>query len=189
MILITGGVKSGKSSFALELAGKFRGPRAFIATCEAFDREMKAKIKRHKSDRGPGFALYEEPTDIFRPLRAGKAGVYVIDCVTVWVSNLLYYKKDIKKYFGRFLGSLRGNEIIVTNEAGLGVIPDNEMSRGYVNHLGEINKLLGLQDIPGAFETPSAPVRDTPRAQQGHYRGQPQEHAHGVEARGRLDLE
>jgi adenosylcobinamide kinase/adenosylcobinamide-phosphate guanylyltransferase len=142
MILITGGIKSGKSSLALELAKKRKGPRAFLATSEAFDGEMKARIKRHKAERGSGFKLYEEPTDIFTPLKTIKANVIVIDCITVWVSNLIYYKKDLKEYFKKFISSLSGNEIIVTNEVGLGVIPDNALSREYVDRLGEINKML-----------------------------------------------
>ena len=142
MILITGGVKSGKSSLALELARKIKGPRVFVATSEAFDGEMKARIKRHKMERGSGFALCEEPIDIFKPLRTEKANVVVIDCITVWVSNLIYYKKDLKEYFRKFMNSLNGNEIIVTNEVGLGVIPDNAMSREYVDRLGEINNII-----------------------------------------------
>ena len=142
MILITGGIKSGKSSLALELARTSKGPRAFIATCVAFDGEMKKRIKRHQKERGTGFVLYEEPTDIFKPLRRSKAKVIVIDCVTIWVSNLIYYKKNVSKYFKSFLAALKGNEIIVTNEVGWGIIPDNGLSREYLNRISEINKLL-----------------------------------------------
>ncbi len=142
MILITGGIKSGKSTLALELARKSKSPRAFIATCEAFDYEMKERIKHHQKERGGGFILFEEPTDIFKPLRKTKANTVVIDCVTTWVSNLIYYKKDLNKFFKDFLEALKGNEIIVTNEVGCGIIPDNKLSREYLNRIGEINKLL-----------------------------------------------
>ena len=142
MILITGGVKSGKSTLALELARKIKGPRVFIATSEPIDKEMKAKIKRHKLERGSGFEVFEEPTEIFRPLKTQKANVYLVDCITTWVSNLIYHKKDLPQYFITLIDSLDGNEIVVTNEVGWGVIPANKLSRDYINYIGEINKML-----------------------------------------------
>jgi len=145
MILITGGVKSGKSTLALELARKSSAPRLFIATSVPFDAEMTRKIARHKKERGNGFILREEPCDIHKPLKTGGVNVTLIDCVTTWVSNLIYYKKDLNKYFKNFLGSLRGNEIIVTNEVGLGIIPADGLSREYLNRLGNINKLLAAR--------------------------------------------
>ena len=142
MILITGGIKSGKSTLALKLARKFTAPRVFIATSVAFDSEMSQKIERHKSERGKGFTLIEEPTDIHKILRSIKAKITVIDCMTTWVSNLIYYEKDMDAYFKNLMGSLKGSEIIVTNEAGMGVIPANKISRHYLNRLGELNKML-----------------------------------------------
>ena len=106
---------------------------------------MKTKIRRHKLERGAGFSLCEEPTDIFKPLKNSKANVCLIDCITIWVPNLIYYKKDIPEYFSRFMDSLRGNEVIVTNEVGLGIMPDNGIAREYINRLGEINKKLAVK--------------------------------------------
>jgi len=145
MILITGGVRSGKSTIALELARKFKEPRLFIATSEPFDTEMKRKIKAHKRSRGNGFILREEPTEIFRPLKTDKFSVCVIDCVTTWVGNLMHHGKDPKKYFDSFLRALTGKEIIVTNEVGWGVIPADADSRQYINLLGDINKKLAAR--------------------------------------------
>lgn len=142
MILITGGIKSGKSSLALELARKVSGPRLFIATSEAFDKEMEKKISRHKKERGAGFILREEPVEIFEALSSDKSNVCIIDCMTIWLGNLIHYNKDINRYFKILIRSLKGNEIIVTNEVGLGVIHADPMSRAYVNRLGELNKML-----------------------------------------------
>lgn len=147
MILITGGVKSGKSGFALELAKKFDPPRAFIASGEPFDEEMKIRITRHKEERDRDFIIYEEPTLIYKPLIESCATVYIIDCITTWVGNLLHYEKNIENEFDLLLKNLTGKEIIVTNEVGLGVMPANEMSRKFIDYLGNINKeLAGKSD-------------------------------------------
>ena len=145
MILITGGIKSGKSTLALDLARKFKSPRLFIATSEPLDPEMERKINAHKRSRGNGFVLREEPTEIFKPLKADKFNVCVIDCVTTWVGNLMHHGRDPEKYFDALVRALSGKEIIVTNEVGWGVIPADEASREYVNLLGSINKRLAAR--------------------------------------------
>lgn len=142
MVLITGGVKSGKSSLALTLARQQPAPRVFIATGVAMDDEFKQRIEIHRRERGADFILHEEPTEIMRPLEHVKAGVYVIDCITLWVNNLLYYKHNTDEYCGKLITALTGREIIVTNEVGWGVIPDNALSRQYIDTLGAVNKAL-----------------------------------------------
>ncbi|MBN1823133.1 MAG: bifunctional adenosylcobinamide kinase/adenosylcobinamide-phosphate guanylyltransferase [Endomicrobiales bacterium] len=142
MILITGGVKSGKSTLALEIANKTKGRKLFVATAVPFDKEMSAKIERHRKERGSGFEVKEEPTEIAAVIRENDADAVVVDCVTVWVGNIMHGAKDAKRYFRDFIGSLKGNEIIVTNEVGMGVMPDNEMAREYAGLLGKINKEL-----------------------------------------------
>jgi len=142
MILITGGIKSGKSTLALEVAKKISEPRIFIATSEPIDTEMRSKIERHKADRGKGFILYEEPIEISTLLLKTSANVTLIECMATWVNNLIHYKKDVDEYFNSFINSLKGNEIIVTNETGLGIIPDTPLVREYSMHLGNINKML-----------------------------------------------
>ncbi|MCX5781397.1 MAG: bifunctional adenosylcobinamide kinase/adenosylcobinamide-phosphate guanylyltransferase [Elusimicrobia bacterium] len=142
MILITGGVKSGKSTLALELALKIPKPRVFVATSVPFDSEMRSKIKRHRTERGNGFILHEEPTEISALIEKAKANVVLIDCVTTWVGNLMHYGKNTNLYFANLLDSLKGNEILVTNEVGHGIIPENPLARDYLNLLGNINKSL-----------------------------------------------
>lgn len=142
MILITGGVKSGKSSLALTLARQHSEPRVFIATGVAMDDELRNRIAVHQHERGTDFILHEEPTEIMRPLKHVLAGVYIIDCITLWVNNLLYNNLNPDEYCQKLITALTGREIIVTNEVGWGVIPDNALSRQYIDSLGAVNKAL-----------------------------------------------
>jgi adenosylcobinamide kinase / adenosylcobinamide-phosphate guanylyltransferase len=142
MILLTGGVKSGKSNFALDLAKNFGPNKVFIASGVPFDEEMKARIARHKAERDPDFILYEEPIEIYRPLMECSANVYIIDCLTTWMGNLLHYGRDVEKEIDILVKHLTGKEIFITNEVGWGIMPLNEMSRKFIDHLGNLNKKL-----------------------------------------------
>ncbi len=142
MILLTGGVKSGKSLRAQHLAMECDQPRVFIATGVPFDEEMRARIERHKTDRGEGFILREEPVEIHKPLAEIKASVYVIDCMTTWLANLLHYGVDVPEAIDRLFRALTGREIVVTNEVGWGLMPAEAESRKYIDLLGGLNKRL-----------------------------------------------
>ncbi len=142
MILLTGGVKSGKSKFALELAKNIGPPKVFIASGVPFDDEMKTRIARHRMEREQDFILYEEPIEIYRPLRESTANTYVIDCITTWIGNLIHYERDVEKETDLLLRTLTGKEIVITNEVGWGVMPVNEMSRIFIDYLGNVNKKL-----------------------------------------------
>lgn len=145
MVLLTGGVKSGKSLRAQHLAMECEPPRVFIATGVPFDEEMEARIERHKSDRGGGFILCEEPVEIHKPLAGIKASVYVIDCMTTWLANLLHHGVDVPEAIDRLFGALTGREIVVTNEVGWGLIPVESQNRRYVEMLGGLNKRLAAR--------------------------------------------
>ncbi len=142
MILITGGIKSGKSTLAVKLARECAAPRIFIATGVPMDHEFEKRIAIHQKERGDDFILFEEPTEIFKPLTTVTAGVFLIDCITLWVNNLLYHKLDVDRYIEKLASSLTGKEIFVTNEVGWGVIPDNELARKYIDAIGKTNALL-----------------------------------------------
>ena len=140
MILLTGGVKSGKSTYALRLSQKYT-KKAFIATAEPFDDEMKIRIKKHKSERDISFTTFEEPLEISSVIRSisNDYDVIIVECLTTWLSNVMYYKKDTEKYIEDFISPLSGKEIIVTNEVGLGIIPSDLLSRKYVDYIGYLN--------------------------------------------------
>ena len=148
MILITGGVKSGKSRFALKLAKGFK-KKAFIATGVPFDEEMKRRIEKHKAERGRGFGEYEEPVNLGTLLRkiSSKYDVIRIDCMTTWLGNLFHYKVDLEEKVSEFIESLSGKEIIITNEVGFGIIPSDKTTREYAEELGKLNsRLASLAD-------------------------------------------
>ena len=139
-ILITGGVKSGKSRRALELALAFPAPRHFVATALAFDDEMREKIIRHKTERGDRFLTTEEPYRIDRVVQEN----CVLDCVPLWLNNLFYENRisEIDLILDSLIEGLPANIVIVTNEIGMGVIPQDPMTRRYGNELGRINARL-----------------------------------------------
>lgn len=138
--LLTGGVKSGKSRRALELAAAFPERRYFLATATAFDDEMRDRIERHKAERAGSFDTVEEPFDIDRAARERM----VLDCVPMWLNNLFFAERetDWEPILGRFLAALPRDIVIVTNETGMGVIPADPLSRRYGMALGLINARL-----------------------------------------------
>jgi adenosylcobinamide kinase/adenosylcobinamide-phosphate guanylyltransferase len=139
-ILITGGVKSGKSTRALELAMDFPEPRYFVATATAFDEEMREKIKKHKDDRADRFITIEEPFDITKSIENNM----ILDCVPLWLNNMFYEgrESEIDGILESFIERLPKNAVIVTNETGMGVIPADPLSRRFGNKLGSVNATL-----------------------------------------------
>ncbi len=150
-ILILGGAKSGKSSLALELADRTSGRRVFLATAQAGDGEMQDRIRRHQAERGPEWSTVEEPLDLRASLmRAdGADGVLVVDCLTLWLSNLLTVadlpEEEVKKQgrdLAALLPGLKAQVILVANEVGLGIVPDNALARLYRDLAGALNQEL-----------------------------------------------
>ncbi|MDP2791176.1 MAG: bifunctional adenosylcobinamide kinase/adenosylcobinamide-phosphate guanylyltransferase [Rectinemataceae bacterium] len=138
--LITGGVKSGKSSHALVLARDFPEPRRFLATAEAFDGEMAERISRHKAERAERYITIEEPLDIQDRLEENM----ILDCIPLWLNNMFHYGREasIESAIGALIARLPDNIIIVTNEIGMGFIPADPLSRRYGDALGRINARL-----------------------------------------------
>lgn len=135
--LITGGVKSGKSSFALRLAEDFSEPRYFLATAEAFDDELKARIAKHKEERAERFTTIEEPLEIAQNLKENM----ILDCIPLWLNNMFHYGREssLDEAINSFIAKLPQNIIIVTNEIGMGFIPADPLSRRYGDAFGRLN--------------------------------------------------
>jgi adenosylcobinamide kinase/adenosylcobinamide-phosphate guanylyltransferase len=147
--LILGGAKSGKSSLALELADRAGGRRVFIATAQAGDGEMQERIRRHQAERGPEWSTVEEPIDLRAALQNAdhNDAVLVVDCLTLWLSNLLTVAQlpagDIAakgRELAALLPTLQGRVILVANEVGLGIVPDNALARLYRDLAGGLNQ-------------------------------------------------
>ncbi|WP_025270527.1 bifunctional adenosylcobinamide kinase/adenosylcobinamide-phosphate guanylyltransferase [Hippea sp. KM1] len=161
--LITGGVKSGKSRYALELSLGYKH-RLFVATAEAFDDEMKRRIEKHKRERGNLFKTKEEPVYLADVLnKADGFDVCLIDCLTVWVSNLLFYKKENQiELFLKALEAASFDVIVVSNEVGLGIMPDNALSRRYMDLLGELNQRVAAMSERFVFMVSGQPLNIKP---------------------------
>jgi adenosylcobinamide kinase/adenosylcobinamide-phosphate guanylyltransferase len=141
IVLIGGGSRSGKSRHALEYARRFPAPRTFLATAEALDAEMRERISAHQAERGAEFATVEAPLDLAGALPLD--GVCVIDCLTLWTSNLLFAERDIPAETERLLAAARrcpATLIFVTNEVGCGIVPENELARRFRDAAGRLNQ-------------------------------------------------
>ena len=147
VILLTGGARSGKSRKALELASGYRR-KAFIATAEPLDFEMEKRIAAHGRERGDGFVTVEEPVDLSGAIASLPTGteVAVIDCLTVWLGNLLYRFREPEEWLRpveSFLKTLKSPPctlVIVTNEVGMGIVPDNPLARAFRDAAGLLNQ-------------------------------------------------
>ena len=156
IILITGGARSGKSSFSLSLGKDIFNEKIFIATAVLIDEEMKDRIKKHKEGREKEFTTIEEPyklQETIRTLDYSKDLFIILDCITVWLGNL-YHKynsneQTIEKEVSAFISILKeykvhgnGSLIIITNELGSGIIPENRMARDFRDKAGRLNQAL-----------------------------------------------
>lgn len=148
-ILITGGMKSGKSRYALALAKKLDGPKIFLATAEPFDDEMRKKIRYHQKERKKKFLTIEEPLYLAKALHKleSSPGIIIIDCLTVWMNNLFYHFKDGEaqrqaqvEQFLKILKKASSTVIMVTNEIGMSIIPDNALARDFSEQMGFFNQ-------------------------------------------------
>mgnify|MGYP004704276721 CR=1 FL=1 len=155
--LITGGVKSGKSSRALQLAADFTGTRHFLATATSFDDEMRDRITRHRAERAEAFVTIEETVDIDLALRNSM----IVDCIPMWLNNLFYLKRDAEweAILKRFIAAMPPELVIVTNETGMGVIPADPLSRRYGIALGMANAHLARAVDRVDFMVAGLPLR------------------------------
>lgn len=144
-LLVIGGARSGKSRHAQACAEQTGKRRVYIATAQAGDDEMAARIARHRADRGPEWHTVEAPLALPEAIGAAVAAdrVVLVDCLTLWASNLLLAGHDIEGETGRLLSAMAraaGPLILVTNEVGLGIVPDNALARRFRDVAGEINQ-------------------------------------------------
>jgi adenosylcobinamide kinase/adenosylcobinamide-phosphate guanylyltransferase len=157
LVLILGGVRSGKSSYAQQLAGEAGKRILFLATAEAGDDEMKRRIARHKASRPASWRTVEDPLDISLSLHseAANSDVVIVDCITVWLSNLLIRneklsEQEMLKNVDGLIDAYEKNDaiyIIVSGEVGMGIVPEHPLGRIFRDYLGLANqRLAGVAD-------------------------------------------
>ncbi|UOG50560.1 bifunctional adenosylcobinamide kinase/adenosylcobinamide-phosphate guanylyltransferase [Leptospira noguchii] len=174
--LITGGCRSGKSRFALELAKNIKGQKYFIATCPVFDEEMNQRILRHKKERDNSvWKTIEEEfnlLNLFKSKYFFEKSVIVVDCLGLWINNLLYKSKieknkieetTIKENCIELVEHIRNAKvkqvIFVSNEVGLGLVPENKTGRIYRDLLGICNQTIAYNADYVYFMSSGIPIK------------------------------
>jgi adenosylcobinamide kinase/adenosylcobinamide-phosphate guanylyltransferase len=150
--LITGPVRSGKTRLAIQWAAAFPPPRAYIATAPAMDEEMAERIHRHQQDRGEAFQTLEEPLALASLLQKipGQFSILIIDCLTLWMSNLLGHGEgaaaDFTGQVHTFLQLIKTYPdplLLIGNEVGWGIVPENPLARRYRDEIGRLHQEIG----------------------------------------------
>jgi adenosylcobinamide kinase/adenosylcobinamide-phosphate guanylyltransferase len=150
LTLVLGGVRSGKSRHAERLVLASGLAPVYLATAEALDDEMAARIAAHRARRGPEWRAIEVPLDLAAALsRAADAGSAVlVDCLTLWLSNLLVHERPVEAEIARLievLPGLAGPVVLVSNEVGQGVVPIAALARAFVDHAGALHQRLAAR--------------------------------------------
>lgn len=141
--LVLGGARSGKSTYAEGLLSG--APALYLATGQAFDDEMAERIRLHADRRGPTWSTIEEPLDLALALdrHLDPARPVLVDCLTLWLSNLMHAGRDVAEETARLcavLAAARGTVVLVSNEVGLGLVPDTRLGRDFRDHQGRVNQ-------------------------------------------------
>ncbi|WP_221091602.1 bifunctional adenosylcobinamide kinase/adenosylcobinamide-phosphate guanylyltransferase [Deinococcus aquaedulcis] len=146
LVFVTGGARSGKSAFAERRAADSGLPVTYLATAQAFDDEMAARIARHRGDRPAAWATVEEPLAVPGALAAISTPAVLLDCLSLWVSNLMladWPDEAVLAAADALLATAQvrgGLTVLVTNEVGFGIVPDNVLARRYRDLLGWVNQ-------------------------------------------------
>ncbi len=149
LTLVLGGAASGKSAFAERLVAQTGRPRVYLATAQAYDAEMAAKVAAHQSQRGAGWHTIEAPHDIATPLaNAAASQIVLLDCATLWLSNALLANVPAADAVNNFVNAIAARTtplVIVSNEVGAGIVPENALARAFRNAQGALNQAVAAR--------------------------------------------
>lgn len=149
LTLVVGGAASGKSAYAERLVEATGRPMRYLATAEAYDDEMRLKIAAHQARRGAGWETIEAPRDLTTPLGAAERGqVVLLDCATLWLTNLILGDADLATEESRLIHALTdctAPVVIVSNEVGAGIVPENALARRFRGAQGRLNQTLAAR--------------------------------------------
>ncbi|MBN9044695.1 MAG: bifunctional adenosylcobinamide kinase/adenosylcobinamide-phosphate guanylyltransferase [Rhizobiales bacterium] len=162
--LVLGGARSGKSAYAEKMAEASGLTPVYLATGRAYDAEMEGRIALHRDRRGPQWRTVEEPLDLTGALRAETApGRFVlVDCLTLWVTNLMMAERDVaaeSRVLAAALSGLSGPVAFVSNEVGLGIVPENRMAREFRDHAGFLHQAVAASADEVYFMAAGLPLR------------------------------
>ncbi len=166
-VLVLGGARSGKSAYAQSLAEAHASERLYVATAEPADEEMAARIARHRASRGKSWTTLEEPLKVPQALRslAHPGGVILVDCLTLWLSNLMLAGRDPEAAIARLadaIGALAGPAILVSNETGMGIVPEHKLGRDFRDWQGRANRRIAQACDAAVFLAAGLPVQLKP---------------------------
>lgn len=161
---VLGGARSGKSRFAEQLVVASGLERHYVATGRAWDGEMRARIDQHRADRGDLWTTHEKPLDLVECLAAvdGNGRAILVDCLTLWVTNLMMAERDTAVEFAALAAHLpkaRAQLVIVSNEVGLGIVPENRMARDFRDHAGRLHQMIAAQAANVYFIAAGLPLK------------------------------
>jgi adenosylcobinamide kinase/adenosylcobinamide-phosphate guanylyltransferase len=161
--LVLGGARSGKSRFAEQLARDSGLARIYLATATAGDDEMRARIAHHRAQRGDGWRTVEEPLALVDALtrEAGEGRVVLVDCLTLWLSNLMHASHDVEaetKALAEWLRGTRHPVLLVSNEVGLGLVPETPLGRDFRDAQGRLNQAIAAVVPNVAFVAAGLPL-------------------------------
>ena len=161
--LVIGGARSGKSRYAEQLLAAHDGTRIYIATAEAGDAEMAARIAAHQARRGAGWRTIEQPLDLVTALETHcrPAGAVLVDCLTLWLSNLMAASRDIAAATSRLVRAvqrLEGRTVLVSNEVGLGIVPNHPVGHEFRDHAGRLNQAVAAAVDEAVFIAAGLPL-------------------------------
>ena len=145
-ILVTGGARSGKSVFAEKRTKQLGSSLIYIATSEVIDSEMKKRVEEHQARRGSEWQTLHAPINLTEALiETDGKGPCLVDCVTFWLNNLIFHDEDIdsaKKELVKVLNERSDPVVLVTNEIGSGIIPENALARRFLDEAGRLNQTI-----------------------------------------------
>jgi adenosylcobinamide kinase/adenosylcobinamide-phosphate guanylyltransferase len=162
-LLVLGGARSGKSAYAEQVVAESGLERLYLATARAGDAEMIARIAHHRAHRGSAWRVLEEPEALESALaeHASVARAILVDCLTLWLSNLLLAQADLTgrtERLCRTLKTLPGLAVLVSNEVGLGLVPDNRLGRDFRDAQGRLNQAVAGQADKVVFVAAGLPL-------------------------------
>ena len=150
LTLILGGARSGKSRHAESLVTALPPPWHYIATAQAYDDEMRERIALHRARRGEGWVTHQAPLELSESLGSLAHGTapILVDCLTLWLTNVMLAERDIEGAAASLeavLGGIEGAVVLVANEVGLGIVPDNALARGFRDEAGRLHQRLAAR--------------------------------------------